>query len=278
MTASPWTSSGFVKRGCRRNAISGTSVGLLGKNRGSLSTESCARLIVRFIRMDNDTGEEWIVWLMRRIRTEIGARRQPSEHPRNVVPTRRVSVDETAHRFPVTIELKNLEQDPFTEVASDRLVEGVFDRWDDGSILDHGGLSKRSLSDQARGRTEYTPGSHPADGKHAINCPYAPSGLMAKDHMMTVQIAPDVEAKIRDKVETGSYTDINAVLREAMALLEERDRKHAWLLEALAEGEKGEAIEFTPERMEEIRQRAHQNVRQLSGRLELTPDAEVHNR
>jgi putative addiction module CopG family antidote len=45
--------------------------------------------------------------------------------------------------------------------------------------------------------------------------------------MMSVQIAPDVEAKIRDKVETGSYTDVNAVLREAMALLEERDRKHA---------------------------------------------------
>jgi putative addiction module CopG family antidote len=73
---------------------------------------------------------------------------------------------------------------------------------------------------------------------------------------MSVQIAPDIVAKIRDKVETGSYSDINTVLREAMALLEERDRKHAWLLEALAEGEKGEAIAFTPERMELFRQRA----------------------
>jgi putative addiction module CopG family antidote len=81
-----------------------------------------------------------------------------------------------------------------------------------------------------------------------------------EDGAMSVQIAPDIEAKIRDKVETGNYTDPNAVLREAMALLEERDRKHAWLLEALAEGEKGEAIEFTPERMELIRQRARENA------------------
>jgi putative addiction module CopG family antidote len=73
---------------------------------------------------------------------------------------------------------------------------------------------------------------------------------------MSIQIAPDIEAKIRDKIETGNYTDPNAVLREAMALLEERDRKHAWLLEALAEGEKGEAIEFTPELREELFQSA----------------------
>jgi len=78
---------------------------------------------------------------------------------------------------------------------------------------------------------------------------------------MSVQIAPDIEAKLRDKVETGSYSDINAVLREAISLLEERDRKHAWLLAALAEGEKGEAIEFTPERMDQIRQRARENAR-----------------
>jgi hypothetical protein len=63
---------------------------------------------------------------------------------------------------------------------------------------------------------------------------------------MSVQIAPDVEAKLRDKVETGNYADI----------------KHSWLLEALAEGEKGEAIEFTPERMDLIRQRARENARQ----------------
>ena len=79
---------------------------------------------------------------------------------------------------------------------------------------------------------------------------------------MSVQIAPDIEAQIRDKVETGDYPNAEAVLREAMQLLEERDRKRAWLLEALAEGEKGEAVEFTPERMELIRRRAQENARQ----------------
>jgi putative addiction module CopG family antidote len=78
---------------------------------------------------------------------------------------------------------------------------------------------------------------------------------------MSVQIAPDIEAKIRDKVETGSYSDINAVLREAISLLEERDRKHAWLLEALAEGEEGEAIQFTPELAAALRERARQRAK-----------------
>jgi putative addiction module CopG family antidote len=78
---------------------------------------------------------------------------------------------------------------------------------------------------------------------------------------MSVKIAPDIEAQIRDKVETGDYPNAEAVLRAAMQLLDERDRKRAWLLEALAEGEKGEDIEFTPERMELIRQRAQENAR-----------------
>jgi antitoxin ParD1/3/4 len=82
-----------------------------------------------------------------------------------------------------------------------------------------------------------------------------------EDTVMSVQIAPDLEAIIRDKVETGGYADADAVLREAMRLLEDRDRRQAWLLQALAEGEKGEAVEFTPKRMERIRRRARENAR-----------------
>jgi putative addiction module CopG family antidote len=78
---------------------------------------------------------------------------------------------------------------------------------------------------------------------------------------MSVQIAPDIEAQIRDKVETGTYLNAEAVLREAMQLLDERDRKRAWLLEALAEGEKGEAIEFTPERAEQLFQSARRRAK-----------------
>jgi putative addiction module CopG family antidote len=77
----------------------------------------------------------------------------------------------------------------------------------------------------------------------------------------SVQIAPDLAAKIKQKIATGTYPDADAVIRDALDLLEERDRKHAWLLEALAEGERGESHEFTPERMAMIRQRARENAR-----------------
>jgi putative addiction module CopG family antidote len=78
--------------------------------------------------------------------------------------------------------------------------------------------------------------------------------------VVSVQIAPDIGARIRDKVESGGYPDAEAVLREAMQLLEERDRKRAWLLEALAKGEEGEAVEFTPERAEQLFQSARRRA------------------
>ena len=73
---------------------------------------------------------------------------------------------------------------------------------------------------------------------------------------MSVQIAPDIEARIREKVESGPYPDADAVLRDAIHLLEDRDRKHAWLLQALAEGEKGEGRELTQELLDELHERA----------------------
>lgn len=77
---------------------------------------------------------------------------------------------------------------------------------------------------------------------------------------MSVTIAPDIEAKIQEKIASGTYPDADAVLRQAMVLLEERERHRHWLLDALAEGEKGEAVEFTPERMKLIRARAKENA------------------
>lgn len=72
---------------------------------------------------------------------------------------------------------------------------------------------------------------------------------------MSVQIADDVETIIREKVESGLYPSADEVLREALRLLDERDRL-TWLRAALAEGEEGEAFEYTPERREHIRQEA----------------------
>jgi putative addiction module CopG family antidote len=84
---------------------------------------------------------------------------------------------------------------------------------------------------------------------------------MTVETVETVKVKAALAAKIKAKVASGSYPDADAVIREAMDLLEERDRKHEWLLAALAEGERGPFHEFTPERMAQIRRRAQENAR-----------------
>ncbi|MGH2534284.1 MAG: type II toxin-antitoxin system ParD family antitoxin [Thermomicrobiales bacterium] len=71
---------------------------------------------------------------------------------------------------------------------------------------------------------------------------------------MSVQLAPQIEAMIQQKVETGPYDDADAVVREALRLLEDRDRRLQRLREAVAEGEWGEGIPVTPELLEELKQ------------------------
>ena len=78
---------------------------------------------------------------------------------------------------------------------------------------------------------------------------------------MSVTLPPQVEALIRRKVESGLYATPDEVLEEALRLLDEHDRERQWLRNALAEGEKGEAVDYTPELMEEIYQRALDNSR-----------------
>jgi antitoxin ParD1/3/4 len=75
-----------------------------------------------------------------------------------------------------------------------------------------------------------------------------------------VILDPQQEALVRQKVESGMYQDASEVIREALRLLEEHDRRR-WLQQALAEGERGDAIELTPERMDQIMQRAMDNLR-----------------
>jgi antitoxin ParD1/3/4 len=41
---------------------------------------------------------------------------------------------------------------------------------------------------------------------------------------MSVTLTPQLQAKIRQKVEAGLYSDAEAVVREAMHLLDEHDR------------------------------------------------------
>jgi antitoxin ParD1/3/4 len=79
---------------------------------------------------------------------------------------------------------------------------------------------------------------------------------------MSVTLTPQLEAKIRQKVEAGLYSDPEAVVREAMRLLDEHDRRLQRLRDAIAEGDEGEALPWTPELMEQLTREAEEMVRE----------------
>lgn len=72
---------------------------------------------------------------------------------------------------------------------------------------------------------------------------------------MNVLVSPRFEALIRQKVESGPYSDAAEVVEEALKLLDNRDKlEHLRqsLREAEAEIERGDVFELTPELMEQI--------------------------
>lgn len=50
---------------------------------------------------------------------------------------------------------------------------------------------------------------------------------------MNVSLTPELEQLIHKKVETGLYLSASEVVREALRLLEERDKLQAWKLEEM---------------------------------------------
>jgi antitoxin ParD1/3/4 len=50
---------------------------------------------------------------------------------------------------------------------------------------------------------------------------------------MEFAVSPDLERLVREKVESGHYGSTDEVLREALQLLDDRDRLRAWKLEEL---------------------------------------------
>ena len=67
---------------------------------------------------------------------------------------------------------------------------------------------------------------------------------------MNVSLTPQLEAMIRQRVESGRYNNASEVVREALRLLEERERiDHLRSLVAvgLEQARRGELVEFTPE-------------------------------
>jgi antitoxin ParD1/3/4 len=82
---------------------------------------------------------------------------------------------------------------------------------------------------------------------------------------MVIHVTPEIEADIRQRVESGEYADESEVLREALRMLNVRERRvqeiRASIEEGLAELERGEGIELTPEVMEEISREADKLIR-----------------
>ncbi len=84
---------------------------------------------------------------------------------------------------------------------------------------------------------------------------------------MPIQLTPKAEALIREKVNAGLYDDAESAIDAAFNLLNEYDRRLQRLRMAIAEGETGEALPWTPELMDQILREAddmHSVMRKLT--------------
>lgn len=80
---------------------------------------------------------------------------------------------------------------------------------------------------------------------------------------MSVTLTPRLEAKIRERVESGRYSDASEVVEDALQLLEERERSehlNALLAVGLEQARRGELIPFTPEMFDEIDRRVDEMI------------------
>jgi antitoxin ParD1/3/4 len=79
---------------------------------------------------------------------------------------------------------------------------------------------------------------------------------------MNVSLTPQLEALVQRKVESGLYGSASEVMREALRLLEERDRLRSMRLEALrAEIQQGlDSGEPTPLDMDAIKARGRKRL------------------
>ncbi len=80
---------------------------------------------------------------------------------------------------------------------------------------------------------------------------------------MSVTLTPEIEAMIRERVESGRYSDASAVVGDAMQLLRERERSehlNALLAVGLDDLQRGDKVTFTPELFEEIDRRVDEMI------------------
>lgn len=80
---------------------------------------------------------------------------------------------------------------------------------------------------------------------------------------MSLTLTPEIEAKIRDRVDSGRYGDAADVISAALRLLEERERSehlNALLAVGLAQAKRGELVEFTPEWVADLERRVEERM------------------
>lgn len=78
---------------------------------------------------------------------------------------------------------------------------------------------------------------------------------------MNVSLTPQLEAMIRQRVESGRYNNASEVVREALRLLEEQERvQHlrSLLAVGLEQAHRSELVEFTPELFMDIDRRVEE--------------------
>jgi antitoxin ParD1/3/4 len=82
-------------------------------------------------------------------------------------------------------------------------------------------------------------------------------GKLKGDKTMNISLTPQLETLVKNKVESGLYGSASEVMRDALRLLEERDRRHFLRVEELrAEIKKGlDSGEATPLDVEAIKAR-----------------------
>jgi antitoxin ParD1/3/4 len=81
------------------------------------------------------------------------------------------------------------------------------------------------------------------------------------DVAMNVSLTPQLEAMIRQRVESGRYNSASEVVREALRLLEERERvQHlrSLLAVGLEDERRGELVEFTPDWVQDLDRRVEE--------------------
>jgi len=89
---------------------------------------------------------------------------------------------------------------------------------------------------------------------------------------MNVSLTLKLEAMIRSKVDSGKYSNASEAVREALRILEERereDRLHYELIFGLEQIEEGKTVPYSPELLE--RPESEANRRAIAGE----PDGNV---